>query len=239
MGGTNSALPSIFYTTAKPPSPPQPRTKTCTDTRTREHWWKPQLQELQKLPAFMRVASSGNMLSHVGHTILGMNTVQLYMKVPGSRTPAYQYQLALERFEWNEVKKVKSIVPMIHVSWNVARTVKITDPDTYKMIKHCLLQSMKHIQILRDQLVAEGKKISYQSRVKDEPAYYCNECDVEVFNLLFVTSENNSRKTYVVHCEDCARQRSPNLTDVVVLEQYRIEELMNAYDSFSLVSSSR
>ncbi|KAM9335904.1 uncharacterized protein kdm6ba isoform 2-T5 [Symphorus nematophorus] len=302
--------------------------------------WKPQLQELQKLPAFMRVASSGNMLSHVGHTILGMNTVQLYMKVPGSRTPGhqennnfcsvninigpgdcewfsvhenywqaisdfcekhgvdyltgswwpvledlynanipvyrfiqrpgdlvwinagtvhwvqavgwcnniawnvgplngYQYQLALERFEWNEVKKVKSIVPMIHVSWNVARTVKISDPDTYKMIKHCLLQSIKHIQILRDQLVAEGKKLSYQSRVKDEPAYYCNECDVEVFNLLFVTSENSSRKIYVVHCEDCARQRSPNLTNVVVLEQYRIEELMNTYDSFSLASSSR
>lgn len=41
---------------------------------------------------------------------------------------------------------------------------------------------------------------------------------------------------YVVHCEDCARQRSPNLTNVVVLEQYRIEELMNTYDSFSLVS---
>lgn len=42
---------------------------------------------------------------------------------------------------------------------------------------------MKHIQILRDQLVAEGKKISYQSRVKDEPAYYCNECDVSSFIL--------------------------------------------------------
>lgn len=48
---------------------------------------------------------------------------------------AYQYQVALERFEWNEVKKVKSIVPMIHVSWNVAHTLKVTDPDTYKMIK--------------------------------------------------------------------------------------------------------
>uniref|UniRef100_A0A3P9I1X5 [histone H3]-trimethyl-L-lysine(27) demethylase n=1 Tax=Oryzias latipes TaxID=8090 RepID=A0A3P9I1X5_ORYLA len=302
--------------------------------------WKPQLQELQKLPAFMRVASSGNMLSHVGHTILGMNTVQLYMKVPGSRTPghqennnfcsvninigpgdcewfcvhenyweaindfcekhgvdyltgswwpvledlynanipvyrfiqrpgdlvwinagtvhwvqavgwcnniawnvgplnAYQYQVALERFEWNEVKKVKSIVPMIHVSWNVAHTLKVTDPDTYKMIKHCLLQSMKHIQILRDQLVAEGKKISYQSRVKDEPAYYCNECDVEVFDLLFVTCESSSRKTYVVHCEDCARQRSPNLTNVVVLEQYRVEELMSIYDSFNLAAPAR
>ncbi|XP_056103798.1 lysine (K)-specific demethylase 6B, b isoform X2 [Rhinichthys klamathensis goyatoka] len=297
--------------------------------------WKPQLQELLKLPAFMRVSSSTNMLSHVGHTILGMNTVQLYMKVPGSRTPghqennnfssvninigpgdcewfavhehywkaisdfcekhgvdyltgswwpvledlyrsnipvyrfiqrpgdlvwinagtvhwvqavgwcnniawnvgplnAYQYQLALERFEWNEIKKVKSIVPMIHVSWNVARTIKVTDPNTFKMIKHCLLQSIKHIQILRDQLVSIGKKISYQSRVKDEPAYYCNECDVEVFNLLFVTSENSSRKTYVVHCEDCARERSPSLTGVVVLEQYRVDELMNTYDSFIL-----
>lgn len=40
------------------------------------------------------------------------------------------------------------------------------------------MQSIKHIQILREQLLAAGKKISYQSRVKDEPAYYCNECDV-------------------------------------------------------------
>jgi lysine-specific demethylase 6B len=39
----------------------------------------------------MRVEFNGNMLSHVGHTILGMNTVQLYMKVPGSRTPGQCY----------------------------------------------------------------------------------------------------------------------------------------------------
>lgn len=45
-------------------------------------------------------------------------------------------------------------------------------------LRHCLMQSIKHIQILREQLLAAGKKISYQSRVKDEPAYYCNECDV-------------------------------------------------------------
>ncbi|XP_030402099.1 lysine-specific demethylase 6B [Gopherus evgoodei] len=300
--------------------------------------WKPQLQELLKLPAFMRVTSTGNMLSHVGHTILGMNTVQLYMKVPGSRTPghqennnfcsvninigpgdcewfavhehywetisafcdrhgvdyltgswwpiledlyksnipvyrfiqrpgdlvwinagtvhwvqatgwcnniawnvgpltAYQYQLALERYEWNEVKNVKSIVPMIHVSWNVARTVKISDPDLYKMIKYCLMQSIKHCQVLRETLVRSGKKIAYQGRVKDEPAYYCNECDVEVFNILFVTSENGSKNTYLVHCEDCARQRSAALHGVVVLEQYKTEELMQIYDSFTLAGS--
>ncbi|XP_059830938.1 lysine-specific demethylase 6B-like isoform X3 [Hypanus sabinus] len=301
--------------------------------------WKPQLQELLKLPAFMRVSSSGNMLSHVGHTIYGMNTVQLYMKVPGSRTPghqennnfcsvninigpgdcewfavpeayweqisdfcdrhnvdyltgswwpvledlyaakipvyrfiqrpgdlvwinagtvhwvqatgwcnniawnvgpltAYQYQLALERYEWNKVKKVKSIVPMIHVSWNAARTVKVTDPDLYRMIKYCLLTSLKHCQLLRDALINSGKKIIFQSRMKEEPTYYCNECELEVFNLLFVTSGSGSRKSYIVHCEDCARQRSPLLLNVVILEQYKMDDLVQVYDHFTLAPQS-
>ena len=30
------------------------------------------------------------MLSHVDHVILGMNSVQLYMKIPGCRTPGVQ-----------------------------------------------------------------------------------------------------------------------------------------------------
>ncbi len=82
--------------------------------------WKLQLQELLKLPAFMRVSSNMNMLSHVGHSILGMNTVQLYMKVPGSRTPgqcthththththtrgicAFESSLTLTNFLWFE-----------------------------------------------------------------------------------------------------------------------------------------
>lgn len=58
---------------------------------------------------------------------------------------AYQYQLALERFEWNRVKKVKSIVPMIHVTWNVARTIKISDPDTFKLIKYVVSRSISRL----------------------------------------------------------------------------------------------
>lgn len=40
------------------------------------------------------------------------------------------------------------------------------------------MQSIKHCQVQRESLVRAGKKIAYQGRVKDEPAYYCNECDV-------------------------------------------------------------
>lgn len=59
---------------------------------------------------------------------------------------------------------------------------------------------------------------------------------MEVFDLLFVTSESNSRKTYVVHCQDCARRGSADLDNFVVLEQYKIEDLMQVYDQFTLVS---
>lgn len=63
-------------------------------------------------------------------------------------------------------------------------------------------------------------------------------CDpqVEVFNLLFVRRELLSKKQCVVHCQDCARKGSAALDDFVVLEQYRMEDLMQVYDQFTLVS---
>uniref|UniRef100_A0A673MV32 [histone H3]-trimethyl-L-lysine(27) demethylase n=1 Tax=Sinocyclocheilus rhinocerous TaxID=307959 RepID=A0A673MV32_9TELE len=300
-----------------------------------EKKWKLQLAELSKLPAFVRVVSAGNLLSHVGHTILGMNTVQLYMKVPGSRTPghqennnfcsvninigpgdcewfavpepywgvindfceknninylmgswwpnledlyeasvpvyrfiqrpgdlvwlntgtvhwvqaigwcnniawnvgpltAHQYKLAVERFEWNKLQCVKSIVPMIHLSWNMARNIKVSDHKLFEMIKYCLLRTLKQCQTLREALIAAGKELVWHGRTKDEPAHYCSICEVEVFDLLFVTSESNSRKTYVVHCQGCARRCSPKIENFVVLEQYRIEDLTHMCDQFTL-----
>ncbi|PNJ69629.1 UTY isoform 6 [Pongo abelii] len=201
--------------------------------------WKLQLHELTKLPAFVRVVSAGNLLSHVGHTILGMNTVQLYMKVPGSRTPdnlnflmgswwpnledlyeanvpvyrfiqrpgdlvwinagtvhwvqaigwcnniawnvgpltACQYKLAVERYEWNKLQSVKSIVPMVHLSWNMARNIKVSDPKLFEMIKYCLLRTLKQCQTLREALIAAGKEIIWHGRTKEEPAHYCSICE--------------------------------------------------------------
>nr|XP_023420693.1 lysine-specific demethylase 6A [Cavia porcellus] len=297
--------------------------------------WKLQLHELTKLPAFVRVVSAGNLLSHVGHTILGMNTVQLYMKVPGSRTPGHQennnfcsvninigpgdcewfvvpegywgvlndfceknnlnflmgswwpnledlyeanvpvyrfiqrpgdlvwinagtvhwvqaigwcnniawnvgpltacqYKLAVERYEWNKLQSVKSIVPMVHLSWNMARNIKVSDPKLFEMIKYCLLRTLKQCQTLREALIAAGKEIIWHGRTKEEPAHYCSICEVEVFDLLFVTNESNSQKTYIVHCQDCARKTSGNLENFVVLEQYKMEDLMQVYDQFTL-----
>ena len=53
-------------------------------------YWRQQLSELTKLPSWARVVSAGNMLSHLGYQIRGMNTVKLTMKVPNARAPALQ-----------------------------------------------------------------------------------------------------------------------------------------------------
>ncbi|KAM4815706.1 lysine-specific demethylase 6A-like isoform 4-T4 [Thomomys bottae] len=300
--------------------------------------WKLQLHELTKLPAFVRVVSAGNLLSHVGYTILGMNTVQLYMKVPGSRTPGHQennnfcsvninigpgdcewfvvpedywgvlndfceknnlnflmsswwpnlddlyqanvpvyrfiqrpgdlvwinagtvhwvqaigwcnniawnvgpltasqYKLAVERYEWNKLQNVKSVVPMVHLSWNMARNIKVSDPKLFEMIKYCLLKVLKQCQALREALVAAGKEVIWHGRTKKDPASYCCICEVEVFNLLFVTSEGNLKKTYEIYCLNCAQKSSGNLENFVVLEQYKMEDLIQVYNQFTLVSS--
>jgi hypothetical protein len=42
------------------------------------------------------------------------------------------YQLACERYEYNKVDMYKSIVPMIHLSFNLARNVKVCENIPFK-----------------------------------------------------------------------------------------------------------
>uniref|UniRef100_A0A1B0DDE7 Uncharacterized protein n=1 Tax=Phlebotomus papatasi TaxID=29031 RepID=A0A1B0DDE7_PHLPP len=297
-----------------------------------ERKWKPQLQELQKLPAFARVVSAANMLSHVGHVILGMNTVQLYMKVPGSRTPGHQennnfcsininigpgdcewfavpdaywggihaqcdknninylhgswwpvledlykanipvyrfiqrpgdlvwvnagcvhwvqaigwcnniawnvgpltgrqYQLGIERYEWNKLQSFKSIVPMVHLSWNLARNIKVSDPKLFELIKNCLLQTLKNVMLTLEYVKTKGIEVRFHGRGKNEASHYCGQCELEVFNVLFIREQE---KRHVVHCIGCARKQTPSLQGFVCLEEYRLSELTQVYDAFIL-----
>ncbi|XP_037928325.1 lysine-specific demethylase 6A [Teleopsis dalmanni] len=297
-----------------------------------ERKWKPQLAELQKLPAFARVISAANMLSHVGHVILGMNTVQLYMKVPGSRTPGHQennnfcsininigpgdcewfavpdaywggihnlceknnisylhgswwpvledlykdnipvyrfiqrpgdlvwvnagcvhwvqsvgwcnniawnvgpltarqYSLAVERYEWNKLQNFKSIVPMIHLSWNLARNIKVSDPKLFELIKMCLMQTLRYVIHTLEYVKMKGVEVRFHGRGKNEASHYCGQCEVEVFNVLFIREQE---KRHVVHCMACALKLSPSLQGIVCLEEYRLLDLLKTYDAFTL-----
>lgn len=295
-----------------------------------ERKWRPQLQELMKLPAFARVVSASNMLTHVGHVILGMNTVQLYMKVPGSRTPGHQennsfcsininigpgdcewfgvpdaywgaihtlceknninflhgswwpmmedlleanipvykflqrpgdvvwvnsgcihwvqaigwcnniawnvgpltarqYQLAIDRYEWNKLQSFKSIVPMIHLSWNLARNIKVSDPKLFELLRNTLMKTLRHTQLITQFVRSKGVQVRFHGRGKNEASHYCGQCEEEVFNMLFIKEQE---KKHVVHCLHCSRRHSPNLEGFVCLEEYHLEDLIETYDSF-------
>ncbi|XP_076348356.1 lysine-specific demethylase 6A-like isoform X2 [Tachypleus tridentatus] len=297
-----------------------------------ERKWRTQLQELTKLPSFARVATSGNMLSHVGHTILGMNTVQLYMKVPGSRTPGHQennnycsininigpgdcewfavpepywgvihrlcernninylhgswwpiiedlltanvpvyrflqkpgdfvwvnagtvhwvqavgwcnniawnvgpltasqYRLAIERYEWNKIQKYKSIVPLAHLTWNLARNITVSDQKLYKLIKYCLMKTLQMCQLSIDLVKTLKKNIRWHGRGKNETAHYCGNCELEVFNILFVKEVD---RKHMVHCLHCAMKDNSELEEFVILEEYTMEDLMEVYNNFIL-----
>uniref|UniRef100_H2YC59 [histone H3]-trimethyl-L-lysine(27) demethylase n=1 Tax=Ciona savignyi TaxID=51511 RepID=H2YC59_CIOSA len=305
-----------------------------------EKKWKLQLQELSKLPWLFRLVSAGNMLSHVGHSILGMNTIQLYMKVPGSRTPGHQennnysaininigpgdcewfavpeeywgeicnlcekhninylsgswwpvledlyhanipvyrfiqkpgdlvwlnagtvhwvqavgwcnniawnvglvsphqYQMTVERYEWNKFCGYKSIVPIVQLTWNMAQHVRITNPKLFNMMKTCMMRSLWQCQQMLDNLKKNNIDVIWHGRTDEEHSHYCETCEVELFNLLFVRRSESNLQTHLVHCLNCARNLNPDLENFVVLNQYHTDELMRIYDSFTLAKRSK
>lgn len=292
--------------------------------------WKAQLDELDKLPMFSRVVSASNMLSHVGHPILGMNTVQLYMKVPGCRTPGHQennnfcsvninigpgdcewfgvpedywgpmaklcaenntnfvhgswwpnlddlqtrnipvyrfiqkpgdlvwvntgtvhwvqaigwcnniawnvgpittkqFRSAIERYEWNKVERYKSIVPMIHLTWNLVRNIEIHDEELFHVIKNFMATTLSYCERIIKMLEDSNIDIKWHGKAPHEPAHYCANCEIEVFNILFVKS---IEKKLVVHCAKCAIEVSQILESFVVLQEYDMAYLKETYSNF-------
>ena len=115
-----------------------------------EKKWRAQIQELLKLPSWLRVVSTGNMLSHIGHQIpcyrfmqragevLWVNTGCVHWvqaagwcnNVAWNTGPLTnrQYCAAIERYEWNKTQRYQSIVAMVYLTWNMAQNIQVKQP---------------------------------------------------------------------------------------------------------------
>ena len=89
-----------------------------------------------------------------------------------------QYQLTVERYEYNKVESYKSIVPVVHLSWNLARNIKVTDPKLYEQIKRTLMRTLRQCFLVYDLMESLGKQSIYQSRTENDAAPYCINCEV-------------------------------------------------------------
>ena len=73
------------------------------------------------------------MLSHIGHTILGMNSVQLYMKIPGCRTPGIHPYIQYEsRLKVSVTKSCYVFTAYIFVSERQESNITVLSS-----VKHC------------------------------------------------------------------------------------------------------
>ncbi|EFO98007.1 hypothetical protein CRE_15747 [Caenorhabditis remanei] len=59
------------------------------------------LQEVDKLPYMLSPNGKGDLLNYAGENIAGLNSAQLYVKVPGSRTSIHPENSALASFNHN------------------------------------------------------------------------------------------------------------------------------------------
>lgn len=94
---------------------------------------------------------------------------------------ARQYQLAIERYEWNKLQSFKSIVPMVHLSWNLARNIKVSDPRLFELIKNCLLRTMRQCCLILEFVKSKGVEVRFHGRGKNEASHYCGQCEVKIF----------------------------------------------------------
>ena len=97
------------------------------------------------------------------------------------------------------------------------------------------MQSLRQVALTVETVKSKGLSLSYQTRQRNELARFCGLCEMEVFAILFVREENGKP---MIHCLGCASRKMSDLRGFVCLEECRLKELMEVYDSFRLHSSS-
>merc|ERR1711997_1223025 len=146
-----------------------------------------------------------------------------------------QYNLALEKYEWNKMQSYKAVIPMVNLTWNIARNVRLSDVKIYEAIRGALVQSLRQVALTVETVKSKNKTLSYHTRQRNELARFCGLCECEVFAILFVREEKG---TPMIHCLGCASRKMSDLRGFVCLEECRLKELMEVYDSFRLHSSN-
>jgi len=80
---------------------------------------------------------------------------------------------------------------MTHLSWNLARNVKATDPKLFELIKRTLLRALRQTALVQDLVENTLRQtIRWHGRSEVDPAPYCNNCEVSVYIEMLLSIAN-------------------------------------------------
>jgi len=149
---------------------------------------------------------------------------------------ALQLRQAILAYEWNKLQSYKSIVPLIHLFWQLARNIRFTQAKCLEIVRGALIRSLAHCQMQIDFAASLGKTVKDQPRQRGEWSHYCEICEHETFNILCVRESSDGK--YLVHCMNCALKMDAKLLTFAILQQYPIAELVSVLDACILYTGS-
>lgn len=150
-----------------------------------DSWWPPSLNELYEhnVPVYRAIQNEGDMVWLNAGCVYWMQANGVCNNIMWNVAPftERQYQVALERYEWDKLHSFQSIVPMINLSWNLARNAKISNPQLYRLIKTCMLLTLKQCYLILKFI--KNKSVAIESYDDRAMMYYCNKCLVKFHHI--------------------------------------------------------
>lgn len=102
-------------------------------------WW-PVLEDLQRenIPVYRFIQRPGDLVFINAASVYWVQAVGWCNNVAWNVGPltGHQYQLSVERYEWNKLQTCRSDVPMVHLTWSLARNIKVNEPMLYESMRY-------------------------------------------------------------------------------------------------------
>ncbi|CAD5222218.1 unnamed protein product [Bursaphelenchus xylophilus] len=202
-------------------------------------WW-PDFDDLMAagIPVYRFTQKPGDIVWVNGGCVHWVESIGWCNNVAWNVGPqsVFQYKMNLIAAEWNRIHKYPSLVPMQYLSWQIARRMKIDDPELYDLIRGTLIRSLAYCRSVMDYVDSRDDLYLYVLEEGTEnTTSYCSKCTSEVFNILFTKAfveEETGRQLYDTLCCKCAKlDNDPKLE---VWQAYTLESLAKTLDEFKL-----
>lgn len=142
----------------------------------------------------------------------------------------FHFDIAVERYELNLQRKFQSLVPMERVTWNLAAAGLELDFEMFASVRYFLQRSMFNLANHVKTIKLKGTRIIQQ--VDDQQLRFCEDCDCELYTLLWIRDDAASDEVSVPYCQNCAE--SKEIKNWVVVQQYTLRKLQTMYDKLKL-----
>lgn len=92
---------------------------------------------------------------------------------------AEQYKLNLLSTEFNRIRHFESLIPMQHLSWNIAKNCKTDEPKLRELLRGTLIRSLAHSQMVIDYVKTELRlPIEPIQKGMERTTTICSKCKV-------------------------------------------------------------